>query len=104
MHLLARVLAESTVVWRHVCFRASGKSLVFVPDCIFDNCLGITVTVFQTTVIADVQGNGDVTEGITFFGLLFERDLLIGSNDSPGLQKKQWSVSWDAYMRASDLS
>jgi hypothetical protein len=46
------------------------------------------VTAFQTTVIADVYGNGDVTEDITFFGLLFEGDLLIGSNDSAGFAKE----------------
>ena len=46
------------------------------------------VPAFQTTVITDVHGNGDVTKDITFLGLLFERDLLIGSNDSSGFAKE----------------
>jgi hypothetical protein len=29
-----------------------------------------------------------MTEDVTFFGMLFEDDLLIGSNDSPGFAKE----------------
>jgi len=46
------------------------------------------VPAFQTAVLTGVHGNGDMTEDITFFGLLFEGDLLIGSNDSAGFAKE----------------
>jgi hypothetical protein len=46
------------------------------------------VPAFQTTVLTGVHGNGDMTDDVTFFGMLFEGDLLISSNDSSGFAKE----------------
>jgi len=46
------------------------------------------VPAFQPTVLTDLHGNGNTTKDVTFFGMLLEGNLSIGSNDSPGFAKE----------------
>ena len=65
------------------------RSLSYAPPYrVLDNRLRIMVPALRAAVITNVHGNGDMTEDVTFFGMLFEGDLLIGSNDSPGFAKR----------------
>ena len=72
----------------HAVMLSLGEFLIFVPDCILDQFFRIVVPTFQSTKITGVHNDCDATKDVTFFGMLLEGDLLIGSHNAADFAKE----------------
>src|SRR5437867_2131466 len=77
---------------------ALGLPFVFLPNGLIDDCLGIVVGSLPAAVVADVHGNRDTAENITFVSPLLEGDLLIAPDQVANLAKNTaLDVTWRAH-------
>jgi len=72
----------------HAVMLSLGEFLIFVLDCILDKFFRIVVPTFQSTKITGVHNDCNATKDVTFFGMLLEGDLLVGSHDAANFAKE----------------
>jgi hypothetical protein len=72
----------------HAMILSLRQFLIFVLDRILDKFFRIVVPTFQSTKITGIHNDCNATKDVTFFGMLLEADLLIGSHDAANFAKE----------------